>query len=100
MKRTALTVLVSLTLLSIQVNAQHVNFSGNPVQLESFFSSVSKQTGYVFFYNTTLLGNIPPLNIQLKNVSLDSAMRLVLKNQPLLISFREKRYSLPLTKRY
>ena len=82
MKRTALTVLVSLTLLSIQVNAQHVNFSGNPVQLESFFSSVSKQTGYVFFYNTTLLGNIPPLNIQLKNVSLDSAMRLVLKNQP------------------
>ncbi|HSZ32058.1 MAG TPA: hypothetical protein VK772_02045, partial [Puia sp.] len=68
MQRTALTVLVSLTLISMQVHAQQISFSGNEVQLETFFTSVSKQTGYVFFYNASLLSNIPPLSIRLKNV--------------------------------
>ena len=72
------------------MNAQQVSFSGDPVQLESFFSSVSKQTGYVFFYNATLLSHIPPLTIELKNVSLDSAMRMVLKNQPFTWSIQGK----------
>jgi outer membrane receptor protein involved in Fe transport len=90
MQRTALTVLVSLTLISMQAHAQQVSFSGNKVQLETFFSSVSKQTGYVFFYNASHLRNIPPLSIQLKNVSLDSAVHSVLKNQPFNYSIEGK----------
>ena len=82
MKRTALIVLVILTLLSIKLNAQQVSFSGDAVHPESFFSSVSKQTGYVFFYNSAMLSNIPPLSVQLKNVSLDSAIRFHFKNLP------------------
>jgi outer membrane receptor protein involved in Fe transport len=82
MKRTAVTLLVSLTLCSLKVKAQRVSFTGKPVQLASFFSSVSKQTGYTFFYNSGLIRNIPPLIIELKNISLDSAMHAVLKNLP------------------
>ena len=90
MIRTALTVLVILTLFSINLNAQQVSFSGDAVHPESFFTSVSKQTGYVFFYNASQLRNIPPLSIQLKNVSLDSAMHFVLKNQPFTYSIQGK----------
>ena len=78
----ALTVLVLITILRVRVNAQQVKlFPGMPVQPESFLSSVSKQTGYVFFYDVSLLDHIPPISVQLKNVSLDSAMRAVFKNQ-------------------
>ncbi len=98
MKRTALTVLVCLTISIIYVHAQQVSFSGNPVKLESFFSSVSKQTGYVFFYNTTLLGDIPPLSIELKNVSVDSAMHAVLKTQPFIYTIQGKTIFITATK--
>jgi outer membrane cobalamin receptor len=90
MKRTAVTLLVSLTLCSLKVKAQQVSFTGNAVQLSSFFSSISKQTGYTFFYNTALLRNIHPLLIKLKNVSLDSAMHAVLKNLPVTYSIQGK----------
>ena len=90
MKRTALTALVGLTILGMHASAQQVSFSGNSVQLESFFSSVSKQTGYVFFYNSALLGDIPALSIDLKNVSVDSAMHAVLKTRPFIYAIQGK----------
>ncbi len=90
MKRTALTVLVIVTLSGMQVDAQQVSFSGNQAQPESFFSSVSKQTGYVFFYNSAMISHIPPLSIKLKNVSLDSAIRAILKNLPFTYDIQGK----------
>ena len=90
MKRTAVTLLVSFTLCSMQLHAQQVSFSGSAVQAESFFSSVSKQTGYVFFYNSAMFSHVPPLSVQLKNVSLDSAIHVVLKDLPFTYDIQGK----------
>lgn len=80
-KRTAVLLLVGFTLCSLKLSAQQVSYTGKTVQLASFFTSVSKQTGYLFFYNNTLLRDIPPVSVRLKNVSLDSALHVVFKNQ-------------------
>src|ERR1700733_11366607 len=82
-KQTAVLLLVSFTVCSLKLNAQQVSFTGKTVKLASFFTSLSKQTGYFFFYNNALPGKIPPVSVRLKNVSLDSALHAVFKNQPL-----------------
>ncbi len=90
MRRTAVTLLVGFILSSVQSHAQQISYSGKSVQLESFFSSVSKQSGYHFFYNASSLTHIPPISIRLKSVSLDSAMHFALKNQPFTYSIQGK----------
>ncbi len=90
MKRNSWAVLIALTFMSIDGNAQFVSFSGTHISLEDFFSAVTKQTGFVFFYSTSILKNASPVSIHVENISLDSAMQVALKNQPFAFAIRGK----------
>jgi outer membrane receptor for ferrienterochelin and colicin len=81
-------VLALLALSSFKCYAQTLNFSGNDVTLASFMSSVSRQTGYVFFYNASLVDSNRRVSANFYHTPLDSAMRLVLKNQPFSFSVK------------
>src|SRR5579862_748706 len=90
MRRNHLIVLIALMFMSICVHAQQVSFSGTQIPLEHFFSEVSRQTGFVFFYNASLLGNASLISIHIENMPLDSALRIALKNQPYSFDIRGK----------
>jgi len=90
MRRNLLVVLIALMFMSIRANAQRVSFSGNQIPLESFFSAVTSQTGFVFFYSASLLKQAPLISIHVENISVDSAMEMALKNQPYTFAIRGK----------
>ena len=62
-----------------------VSFTGKDVPLKTVFASVKKQTGYgVFFENgEAMLQSSAPVTLDLKNVALETFLRICLKDQPL-----------------
>ncbi|SEW46411.1 TonB-linked outer membrane protein, SusC/RagA family [Chitinophaga sp. YR573] len=79
MKLTALL----LTFVLLKASAQPVTFSGTNVPLEKVFSSIKKQTGYVFFHRNEDMLAAHPVSVSLDKTPLETALRDVLKDQPL-----------------
>lgn len=67
-----------------------VTYSGKNVTLDEIFTSVSKQTGYKFFYSPTDLKNTRRITINVKNISIDDLMKQVLAGQNLEYSIEDK----------
>lgn len=63
--------------------AQTVDLKLNNSTLESAFSSIRQQTGYRFIYKESALRDVSRVSIDLKNEPLESALRILLKDQPL-----------------
>lgn len=64
--------------------AQKVTLDAKNASLESVFKKITKQTGYLFFYNDKLLQMSQPVNANLKDVPLEVALKSVFSQQPLV----------------
>ncbi len=64
--------------------SQKINFSGKKVPLESVFSTVKKQTGYVFLYKNSALESSLPVSISAHDISVENFLEAVFKDQPQL----------------
>lgn len=82
MKWICILLFVVCATLPSRVNGQTINFAGSNVPLAKLFSVIKSQTGYVFFYNETLLKNARPLSIRLKNATLEKTLNEICRNQP------------------
>ncbi|MEP7375142.1 MAG: SusC/RagA family TonB-linked outer membrane protein [Chitinophagaceae bacterium] len=80
-------VIILLTLAFLQVSAkglsQTVSFSGKDVTLKKIFTAIEKQTNYVFFYDAALIRDTKPVNLDIKNVPVETALRQCLSGQSL-----------------
>ena len=74
--------LTVLLLASLSGDAQTISFSGKKIPLQEIFSIIKKQTGFVFFYDATLLKNTKPVTVKWKNVTLENALNEICKDQP------------------
>jgi TonB-linked SusC/RagA family outer membrane protein len=83
MKLTTLLLTVLLVQVSARTLSQKVTYAGRNVSLETVFSAIEKQTGYVFFYNSRDMVKAGPVSVTLKDVTLQTALEQSLKNQPL-----------------
>lgn len=76
-----------LTVLFLNVSAtgvsQTVSFSGRNVKLKTIFSAIHKQTGYVVFYDNSLIKNAEPVTVSLLNVPLETFLVASLQGQDL-----------------
>ncbi|MEI3797087.1 MULTISPECIES: SusC/RagA family TonB-linked outer membrane protein [unclassified Chitinophaga] len=63
--------------------SQSVTYSGKNVSLETVFSAVKKQTGYLFLYQETDLSGAKPVTVQATNEPLLQFLENVFRNQPL-----------------
>lgn len=63
--------------------SQTITLSGKDLSLETIFSKVKEQTGYVVFYNQALLKNTKPVSVSVHEMPLNRFFDLVLKNQSL-----------------
>ncbi|MFL5746637.1 MAG: SusC/RagA family TonB-linked outer membrane protein [Niastella sp.] len=82
MKLTALLVLI--TTLSVSANSfSQITLAQKNAPLTSVFKELQKQSGYEFFYSYELLSRQGNVTVYMKNVSLEEAIREVLKNKPL-----------------
>lgn len=76
--------------VAARVHSQTVTFSGKNVSLEKIFSVVEKQTGYVFFFDESILKNAKPVSIRAENYSLQLFLSCVLNDQSLKFSVQNK----------
>jgi len=71
----------------LQVNAegysQQINLVQKNVQLEEVFNKIMNQTDYLFLYPSNLLLNAKPVDINLKDASLEEALEQCFKEQDL-----------------
>ncbi|QNF35658.1 TonB-dependent receptor [Adhaeribacter swui] len=77
---------ILLTVICLQVSAravsQQITISENNISLEKVFKSLRKQTNYSFFYKVDLLQKARPVNLHLKEVTLEEALEKCFENQP------------------
>lgn len=80
-----LTVLFLAAFLNVSANSfsQNISFSGVNVPLEKVFVECKKQTGYSFFYPSSLLAIAHPVTIHADNVPLERFLKELFNTQPI-----------------
>lgn len=85
---------ILLTIAFLQVGAkgisQTITYSGKNVKLETVFSEIKKQTGFVFFYSSQDMALSTLVTIKLDNSPVELALKEVLNNQPLTFIIKDK----------
>jgi TonB-linked SusC/RagA family outer membrane protein len=83
MKLTALILIITCMHVSAHSYSQTVSFSGKNVPLQAVFASIEKQTGLSFFFNLALMKDTKPVTLDLRDATLEDALRETLKDQGL-----------------
>lgn len=86
MKLTVIFVLAVCIHVSAESYAQKVTLSGNNVSMEKLFKDIKSQTGYIFFYDKSLMKKARPVTIQVKDALLENALDICFRDQPLTYS--------------
>ena len=85
---------ILLLVCSLQINArgysQNITYTGKRVSLEKVFAAIKQQTGYLFWYDYKLLKNLQPVDISVKDATIDQVMNLCLKDQSLTYTIEDK----------
>lgn len=90
MKLTSILLLVTALQLSAKTSGQTVSYQAKAVKMEQAFSALEKQTGYVFFYRQEDVAGTRKFSVNLKNVSLETAVAALLANQHLNFNIQGK----------
>lgn len=86
MKLTIIFLTVGFLNVAAKGVSQTVTFSGKNVPIDKVFMEVERQTGFVFFYNESVLRNLKPVSIEATNKPLKDFLNNIMDDQPL--SFR------------
>jgi len=78
MKLTAFLFLAACLQVSAKGYSQKVSFSGKNVSINAVFASIEKQTGLSFFFNYALIKDVKPVTLDVRDVSLEEALNVVL----------------------
>ncbi|NLR59139.1 TonB-dependent receptor [Chitinophaga polysaccharea] len=90
MKLTAGLLLLTLLQVSAKTFSQTVTLKGHRLPLEQVFDRIKDQTGYAFVYDANLIKKASPLEIDIKNMPLATALTLIGKGQPFTCEIRHK----------
>lgn len=90
MKLTAILLLIGTMHIYAAGYSQNVTVSRKNTTLETVFRDIKKQTGYLFFYSGKVNLNRQILNVELKNVPLEEALKACLTDQNLTFNIVDK----------
>jgi TonB-linked SusC/RagA family outer membrane protein len=90
MKITMLIMTICFIQVSAATMAQKINLDKKNVPLKSIFTELAKQSGYDFLVDAKTLEKSKPVTINLKNVSLEDALKICFKDQPLEYTIEDK----------
>lgn len=90
MKLTAACLFALCMHVSAKSLSQTITFTGRDVPLARVFATVKKQTGYVFFYNKSIVADGATINISAINQPLEAFLKEVLRSQLLDYSIEDK----------
>ena len=90
MKLVRLVILIALLQASLLGLCQTVSFSGKNVPLKEIFTVIKNQAGVFFFYDAAVLKDAKPVSIELKDVTLQTALNEIFKDQLLTWVLEDK----------
>src|SRR5690606_21061901 len=83
-----------LFLINMQVSAnsaaQNISISKSGISLKDAFAEIREQSGYYFIYNDELVAPLKPASINIRNASVEEALKELLKNYPLEYRIEDK----------
>ncbi|OCX52060.1 SusC/RagA family TonB-linked outer membrane protein [Mucilaginibacter sp. PPCGB 2223] len=82
--------IILLSAFLVKAQAQTVSLSVKNTPLKTVFKSITKQTGFVFFYNYSILEKSKPVTIDLNKVTLKQALDACFENQPFTYAIQGK----------
>src|SRR5580693_6257810 len=91
MRLTAVFLLAAAIHVSAASSAQRVTLSVAHGNLVEVFQTIRQQTGFEFLCDQQLLAKAKPVNIEVRDVSVDSALAAVFRDQPLTYSILDGR---------
>lgn len=71
-------------------NAQSITLSEKNARVEKVFKEINKQTGFIFWYENSLLKDTKKVNVSVRNATIKQALDVLLNDQPLTYSIIEK----------
>lgn len=83
MKLTTLLLFAFLLKVDAKGFAQSITLSEKNASLESVFKKITRQTGYIFWYENKLVRDAKKVTIEVKNGNLDDVLKSCLNNQDL-----------------
>ncbi|WEK20565.1 MAG: SusC/RagA family TonB-linked outer membrane protein [Candidatus Pedobacter colombiensis] len=89
MKLTTIIITAFLFQVSANTLAQKITLSQSNVALNHVFKELQGQCGYNFVYTSQMLEGIKPVNIKLKNATLQQALDALFENQPVTYVIKE-----------
>ena len=89
MKLTTLIIITCLLQLSAASRAQ-IYLKADRISLQNVLESISRQSGYDFVYSVPDLKNLKPVSLNLKNVDLETALKICFKDQPLVFDIADR----------
>ncbi|GLU53377.1 SusC/RagA family TonB-linked outer membrane protein [Dyadobacter frigoris] len=90
MKITAIFILMICLRVSAGTYGQTVSYAGNNITLQTFFTTIKKQTGYTVFCNSSILKRAERVSVNAENASLEEVLAKVLHKQGLVFTIEEK----------
>jgi hypothetical protein len=67
-----------------------ITLSLKKASLQKVFAAIKSQSGYAVWYDMAILKNTTPVNIKVKDVSLEEALAIACKDQPLEFHITDK----------
>lgn len=89
MKLTFILVLFTIIQVFAKVNAQQISLSEKNTSIITILNQIQQQSGYDIFYKNHLIKD-SKINIELKNASLETALKTILDQQNLEFSIEDK----------
>jgi len=86
------TILIIATIMQVSASgyAQRITLKEQHASLEKVFKEIRKQSGYDFVFDRKLMFKANPIEVNLKNATIDEAMKISLANQPFTYELEEK----------
>ena len=81
MKLTTILILAALLQVSAKGVAQKISLKAKNAPLVKVLSEIERQSGYSFWYRSSLLKNVDKISIELKDVNIDEALKKCLNSQ-------------------
>ena len=83
-------ILTTVILQSSATSFAQITINEKSASLESILQKIRKQSGYDFFYSSTMLKNTKPVSINVKNASVEEVLKITFKDQPLTYTIDRK----------
>ncbi|OQP63948.1 hypothetical protein A3860_21220 [Niastella vici] len=90
MRITAFILLVACIQVSAKVASQTVTLSEKEATLQSIFKKINRQTGYQFFYKDNLLNKVGKVDISVRNLPVEDALKICFQQLPVTFCIVEK----------